>query len=86
MVLSENAASKRKESEASHEGIKGIEAELVAIEDVGRHVVVRTRFQGQAVNVIVKEGQALPSSPRLHFAPEKLNVYQNSFRVESKSA
>ena len=62
----------------------GIPAQITAIEDVGKHIVVRTLVQGQAVNVIVKEGSSIPESPRLNIATDKLNVYHDSFLMEPK--
>ena len=61
---------------------QGVAARVVAVEDVGRHLVVRTQVEDQAVNVIVKEGSSIPESPHLVFAPEKLNVYRNSYLLE----
>jgi glycerol transport system ATP-binding protein len=62
----------------------GIPAQITAIEDVGKHIVVRTLVQGQAVNVIVREGSSIPESPRLNIATDKLNVYHDSFLMEPK--
>lgn len=63
---------------------EGIEAQLVAVEDVGKHIIVRARVEGQPIDVIVKEGGAIPESPRLVFATEKLNVYKDSYLMEAK--
>ena len=63
---------------------EGVAARIVAVEDVGRHLVVRTQVEDQTVNVIVKEGSAIPESPHLVFSPDKLNVYQNSCLAEPK--
>jgi len=64
---------------------QGVAARIVAIEDVGRHQVVRAQVEDQTVNVIVKEGGSIPESPHLVFSPDKLNVYQNSCLVEPKA-
>ncbi|MBT8145464.1 MAG: TOBE domain-containing protein, partial [Gammaproteobacteria bacterium] len=61
---------------------EGVAARIVAVEDVGRHQVVRTQVEDQTVNVIVKEGSSIPESPHLVFAPDKLNVYRKSHLVE----
>jgi len=61
---------------------EGLPAEITAIEDVGKHVIVRTLVQGQAIDVIVKQGLPIPDSPRLSFSPEKLNVYKDSYLLD----
>jgi glycerol transport system ATP-binding protein len=63
---------------------EGIAAEVTAIEDVGKHIVVRASVQGQAINVIVKEGVSIPESPRLKFAIDKLNIYKDSYLLEPR--
>ena len=45
----------------------------------GRHV--RAEFQGQPLNAILPEGATLPPDPRVAFAPGKINVYANDWRV-----
>jgi glycerol transport system ATP-binding protein len=61
-----------------------LRADIVGIEDVGKHIVVRAKVQGQGIDVIVKEGVGIPESPYLSLTPEKLNVYQNSYLVQGQ--
>jgi glycerol transport system ATP-binding protein len=51
------------------------------VEDVGRHRILRAEFQGQPLNAILPEGMTLPADPRVAFAPGKINVYANDWRV-----
>lgn len=55
----------------------GIQAEIVAIEDVGKHIIVRCKLGQQVVSVIVQEGQSIPDQPKLVFAQDKINIYCN---------
>jgi glycerol transport system ATP-binding protein len=56
------------------------------VEDVGRHRVVRAEFAGQTLNAILPEGMTLPADPRVTFAPGKINVYANDWRVPPAGA
>jgi len=60
---------------------KGIRAETVSIDDVGKHIILRCKLGQQIVSVIVPEGQSIPDKPRLIFAQEKINIYQNAVLV-----
>ena len=51
------------------------------IEDVGRHRILRAEFQGQPLNAILAEGMTVPADPRVSFAPGKINVYANDWRI-----
>lgn len=64
---------------------QGMAAELIAIEDIGRHIVVRMKIEDQTVNAIAPPGEAIPSDPKLLFTPENINVYQNSYLLECLS-
>jgi glycerol transport system ATP-binding protein len=64
----------------------GLAATVVAVEDLGRHLLVRTRVDDQVINVIARHGESIPESPRLNFAPDKLNLYRDSCLVEPLAA
>jgi glycerol transport system ATP-binding protein len=52
------------------------------IEDVGRHRIVRADFNGTEINAIVEEGTPLsPDMTRLAFAPDRIGVYADDWRV-----
>ncbi|PCJ26389.1 MAG: ABC transporter ATP-binding protein [SAR86 cluster bacterium] len=59
----------------------GMSVEVVAIEDVGRHVILRARLEGIEINIIVSEGVAIPESPKVIFDIDKINLYANDYRV-----
>ena len=42
---------------------------------------MRCRLERQIVSVIVPEGTSIPDKPRLVFAQDKINIYQNAVLV-----
>ncbi len=65
---------------------EGLPVTVKRIEDVGRHRIVRAEFAGQPLNAILPEGMSLPAEPRVTFAPAKINVYANDWRVAPMGA
>jgi glycerol transport system ATP-binding protein len=63
---------------------RGIPVTVRKVEDVGRYKVVRADLEGVAVNVVIAEGEPVPESPRLKFAPEGVNLYADSRLVEAE--
>ena len=60
----------------------GLPFALTRIEDVGRHRIVRGTVGGQLVNVVVPEGQPLGADlTHVRFAPERINVYADDWRI-----
>jgi hypothetical protein len=41
-----------------------------AIEDIGRHRIVRTRMLGHSVTALLQEHEPIPADPHLYFEPE----------------
>jgi glycerol transport system ATP-binding protein len=63
-------------------GDRGLPVTIKRIEDVGRHQILRAEFAGKPINAILPEGFAVPAGAnRLHFAPERINVYADDWRV-----
>ncbi|WP_347265858.1 ABC transporter ATP-binding protein [Paracoccus sp. (in: a-proteobacteria)] len=56
------------------------------VEDLGRHRLVRGTTLGQAVNVVIPEGMPVAPGTRLGFAPERVNVYVDDWRVAPLAA
>jgi glycerol transport system ATP-binding protein len=60
----------------------GLPVTIRRIEDVGRHRIVRADFNGTEINAVVGEGTTLSADmTRLAFAPERIGVYANDWRV-----
>ena len=61
---------------------KGLPVTIRRIEDVGRHRIIRTDFQGTEINVMLAEGQSLTTDmTHVQFLPERIGVYRDSWRV-----
>jgi glycerol transport system ATP-binding protein len=65
---------------------QGLPIAVKRVEDVGRHRIVRAELAGQPLNAILPEGQTMPADPRASFAPGKINVYANDWRVAPMGA
>ncbi len=65
-------------------GDEGLPVTVKRVEDVGRHRIVRAELGGQPLNAILPEGVALPADPRVSFAPGRINVYADDWRVAPK--
>ena len=59
----------------------GLPITIRRIEDVGRHRLLRGEVLGHALNVVVPEGMPVEGLPRVAFAPDKINVYADDWRV-----
>ncbi|MEX0964856.1 MAG: ABC transporter ATP-binding protein [Pseudohongiellaceae bacterium] len=62
---------------------EGIPLAVTALEDVGRHVIVRGEIEGAKISALVKDGVAIPAHPRLSFDPRHINLYADDHRVAS---
>jgi len=61
----------------------GLPITIRRIEDVGRHRIIRGEVAGSVVNVIAAEGANVAADQtRVRFAPDRVNVYQNDWRVQ----
>ncbi|OYU41018.1 MAG: ABC transporter ATP-binding protein [Pseudorhodobacter sp. PARRP1] len=62
---------------------EGLPITIRRIEDVGRHRIIRGEVGGNAFNVIAPEGAAIGADQTLvRFAPERINVYADDWRVQ----
>lgn len=63
-------------------GEEGLPVTIRRIEDVGRHQILRAEFEGRPINAILPEGMSIPAGAnRLTFAPSRINVYADDWRV-----
>lgn len=61
---------------------EGDAAKVVAVEDLGRHQIVRLMFEGQTIAVLARAGQPIPSETvGLAFEPARTLVYRDSHLV-----
>ena len=64
----------------------GIPAELVAVEDLGRHSLVRLTIEGQSLCVLIDEGESVPNEVYVSFDPASTLLYADSLLVEQSAA
>ncbi len=64
----------------------GLPVTVRRVEDVGRHRIVRAELGGEPLNVILEEGVPLPEAARAVFAPDRINVYADDWRVAPAGA
>ncbi|MDZ4093914.1 MAG: ABC transporter ATP-binding protein, partial [Paracoccaceae bacterium] len=64
----------------------GLPFALHRIEDVGRHRILRGEVFGLPFNIVAPEGVGIsPDMTRVSFAPQKVNVYADDWRVAPSS-
>jgi glycerol transport system ATP-binding protein len=57
------------------------------IEDVGRHRLIRAEMLGQPLSIVAPEGQEVGTDmTHVSFAPQKINVYADDWRVQGEPA
>ena len=63
-------------------GREGLPVTIRAVEDIGRHKIVRATLEGREFAVIVSEHGEIPAEPRVTFDPKGINIYADSWRQE----
>jgi glycerol transport system ATP-binding protein len=64
---------------------QGIKIEIVRVEDVAHHKIVRALYNGKKVDIIVpEEVEITPTMNNMSFDINRINVYVNSWLVEGK--
>ncbi|MET3900391.1 glycerol transport system ATP-binding protein [Devosia sp. UYZn731] len=63
-------------------GGEGLPVTIRAIEDIGRHKIVRATLEGHEFAAIVSEHGEIPAEPRVTFDPKGINIYADSWRQE----
>lgn len=67
-------------------GSLGMPVTIRKVEDIGRHKVVRASLEGREIAAILGEDDPIPSMPRVRFDPAGINIYANSWRVDTGPA
>ncbi|MDF2235514.1 ABC transporter ATP-binding protein [Albimonas sp. CAU 1670] len=66
---------------------EGLPVSIDRVEDVGRHRIVRARFEGQELNVVIPESQPVGADmTRVVFDPDHVNVYRDDWLLEGERA
>lgn len=58
-------------------------AVITAVEDNGKHSIVRAQVDSLQISAIVREGETIPALPRLVLDPARINLYRNSLLVSA---
>jgi glycerol transport system ATP-binding protein len=64
-------------------GAVGAPAQITGIEEAGRLRIVRATLEGRAIAAIAPENWEAPAEPRISFDPKGVNLYVDSWRVET---
>ncbi|NGO52364.1 ABC transporter ATP-binding protein [Allomesorhizobium camelthorni] len=64
-------------------GSEGMPVSVSKVEDIGRHKVVRASLEGREIAAILGEDESIPADPKIVFDPAGINIYANSWRVET---
>ncbi|PJF08703.1 ABC transporter ATP-binding protein [Pseudorhodobacter sp. MZDSW-24AT] len=66
---------------------EGLPVSIKRVEDVGRHRLIRAEVLGQPLSIVAPEGQEIGADlTHVAFAPEKINVYADEWRVQGEAA
>jgi glycerol transport system ATP-binding protein len=63
-------------------GREGLPVTIRAVEDIGRHKIVRATLEGRELAAIVPEHGEIPAEPHVIFDPKGINIYADSWRQE----
>lgn len=66
-------------------GRDGIAVDIAKVEDVGRRKIIRANLEGREIALIAGEDEEIPAEPHIRFAPEGINLYADSWRVDLRS-
>ncbi|MBA5804900.1 ABC transporter ATP-binding protein [Rhizobium changzhiense] len=62
-------------------GREGMPVIVSKVEDIGRQKIVRARFAGQPIAIVVPEDADIPADARVTFDPSAISIYADSWRV-----
>ena len=60
---------------------EGIPAQITSVEDIGRFKIVHTTVEGHELNVVLNEGESVPSEPKIIIETTRINIYQDDHLV-----
>ncbi len=61
----------------------GIPLQIKGVEDIGRFKIVRANVEGNNLNVVLNEGENIPSEPKIIFDSSRINIYQDDHLVQA---
>jgi len=64
---------------------KGVPIQVLSVENIGRHKIVRGLVNGHKVDALIDEDASVPTDAYAVFDTQKINVYQDSHLVRAQS-
>ena len=68
-------------TDASTAGAHGLPLQVNAVENIGRHKIVRGSVNGQRIDAVIQEDANVPAEPFAVIDTTRMNVYENSHLV-----
>ena len=64
---------------------EGMPIQISQVEDIGRERIIRAKLEGLDICLLAGEDEAIPSEAKISFAPEGINFYADSWRLEPEA-
>jgi len=59
----------------------GIPVQITGVDDIGRFKIVHARIDSFEINIVLNEGESIPSNPNVTLETSRINIYQNDHLV-----
>jgi glycerol transport system ATP-binding protein len=59
----------------------GIPAKVTGVDDIGRFKIVHATIDSIEVNIVLNEGECIPSDPKITFETSRINIYKDDHLV-----
>ena len=59
----------------------GLPAQVTGVDDIGRFKIVHATIDGNEINIVLNEGENIPSDPKIIFETSRINIYQDDHLV-----
>ncbi|MFT5665627.1 MAG: glycerol transport system ATP-binding protein, partial [Gammaproteobacteria bacterium] len=59
----------------------GLPVQVTGVDDIGRFKIVHATVDGNEINIVLNEGESIPTDPKITFETARINIYQNDHLV-----
>ncbi|MFT5549742.1 MAG: glycerol transport system ATP-binding protein [Candidatus Azotimanducaceae bacterium] len=59
----------------------GIPVQITGVDDIGRFKIVHATIDSLEINIVLNEGESIPSNPNVTLETSRINIYQNDHLV-----
>ena len=63
----------------------GLPVSIEKVEDIGRQKIVRARFAGQRIAIVVPEDDEIPADAGIRLDPSAIGIFADSWRVKMEA-